>query len=553
MLTAFSRFILYGGNSYDMKKKPTLLGWFWGHGQNFLRRRFGLHEVSAPGLVDFTRHYLDKYVLEWLGIGNRGSLPKGWPADVFNTIDRIIKARGGQVAVGDLTIPAFSLNRKTALTLTTMWVAYVDFNGDSANFNAVKGLEEALEDAIARECKKELNLRVLTKPARIEIDRTDTPTITLRAKWQPYISGELSANRYICGIESTPKGDAIIDNRLDNANEYSCAYFGASGSGKTQAMTSALLSLCATTSPDSLAVIVIDPKGIDLPLDGLPHLACPVITDTNKARSAVLDVAEILKTRAERKDRAASQKRILIVVDELKYLLSQQDDDQLIDALANLAAMGRAWGISMFIGSQRGTNEYFPKRVHSQFPARWLGRMTDQSEAVFAGGAGCDAHRLPGKGSALLYEPDGIARIQSTYIGDASKDSYPAVLAEYIEDCKKRWDGAMVHWRLGEDDSGGATVQPVSSDLSAMVEDAVRRVLLEMANVRPADDDDVDLSILDTIPSDVIDAWQTAYDEAPGAFNQQRLREVYKEIVGKRLNTAKEKEVYQAFIVYAQE
>lgn len=76
----------------------------------------------------------------------------GLAGRVFNTVDRLIKARGGQVQVGDLTLPAFSLNRKTAVAFNAIWLAYVDFAGDGADFNKVQTLEEAIEDAISREC-----------------------------------------------------------------------------------------------------------------------------------------------------------------------------------------------------------------------------------------------------------------------------------------------------------------------------------------------------------------------------------------------------------------
>lgn len=555
MLTQISRFILYGKDSYDMAKKPTMSSWAWGHTQNFLRRRIGLHDVSAPGLVDFARHYADKHLLEWFGVGNRGSLPKGWPSDVFNTMDRIIRARGGMVQVGDLQVPAFTLNRKTALTLTSILVAYVDFNGDGADFNRVKGLEEALEDAISRECRKDMNIRILTKPARIEIDRLDTPTLTLKDRWGQHIDGTVQPGYYLVGIESTPKGDALVHNRLHNANEYSCVWFGASGSGKTQAMTSALLSLAATTSPEELSIIVIDPKAIDFPVDGLPHLACPIINDPSQARTAVMDVAKLLAERAKSKNRDASRKRVLLVVDEMKYLLSQQaEDEQLVNALADIGAMGRAWGISMFVGSQRATNEFFPKRIHSQIPAKWVGRVTDGNEATFASGEkSSDAHKLPGRGAGLLYEPDGIVRLQSTFIGDANKDNYPQVVAPYVKDVQKRWQGKQPHWRMGDALPSVVAVPAVMDapgNVPSMIEEAVRKVLLEMATVGPAMApvdmgtflDDETGKILDEIGDDALEQIKIEYEKDPDHFNKNRMRQA----IGRRLSTSKEAAYYEA-------
>jgi hypothetical protein len=60
----------------------------------------------------------------------------------------------------------------------------------------------------------------------------------------------------------------------------------------------------------------------------------------------------------------------------------------------------------------------------------------------------------------------------------------------------------------------------------------------------------VDSSILDTLGVEVMTALESAYDESPEAFNKQRLREVYHTVTGRRLNTEKEKKVYEAFTAY---
>jgi hypothetical protein len=571
MLIKSSRFLLYGSEQMS-KKKVSFGSALWGSAENRVRRLLGLPPVSVQRhtLTSWAKTGVQRQVIGWLGLERANALPDGFPVDVFECLDRWVQAKGGSMQIGTdgLKVPLLKLNRKSAVTLSSMWVAYVDFEHESAKWDALKAAEEALEDALSRECGQQLNVRILSKPARIEIDNPKPPMVTFKSQWGDYLDGKVGGLRYTLGVESTPAGDQVIDNRLDNSNEYSCAWFGAAGSGKTQSMTAALLSVCATTSPEELAVIVIDPKGLDFPVDGIPHLACSVVTDGAKACEIVGEVANILAQRAKSKDRAASRRRILLMVDELGYLI-QSGNAEIADNLTSIAAMGRAWGISLFIGSQRATNEFFPKSIHSNLPAKWVGRVKDSGEAVFASGqAGCDAHKLPGKGAAMLYEPTGIVRLQSAYIGDANKDNYPEIVGEFISDLQKKWAGKRPHWRLGDPDQ--PTTDPGDNSdnsgtggkpLQAMVEDSVRKVLLEMATIQPAteqpeaqesepDQPEIDTAILDNLPDGVLAALETAYDEAPERFNKSRVREAWQAATGKRPKTEKEDKIFTAFLAY---
>jgi hypothetical protein len=555
------------------KKKVSFGSALWGSAENRVRRLLGLPPVSVQRhtLTSWAKTGVQRQVIGWLGLERANALPDGFPVDVFECLDRWVQAKGGSMQIGTdgLKVPLLKLNRKSAVTLSSMWVAYVDFEHESAKWDALKAAEEALEDALSRECGQQLNVRILSKPARIEIDNPKPPMVTFKSQWGDYLDGKVGGLRYTLGVESTPAGDQVIDNRLDNSNEYSCAWFGAAGSGKTQSMTAALLSVCATTSPEELAVIVIDPKGLDFPVDGIPHLACSVVTDGARACEIVGEVANILAQRAKSKDRAASRRRILLMVDELGYLI-QSGNAEIADNLTSIAAMGRAWGISLFIGSQRATNEFFPKAIHSNLPAKWVGRVKDSGEAVFASGqAGCDAHKLPGKGAAMLYEPTGIIRLQSAYIGDANKDNYPEIVGEFISDLQKKWAGKRPHWRLGDPDQptadpgdNGDNSGTGGKPLQAMVEDAVRKVLLEMATIQPAteqpeaqesepDQPEIDTAILDNLPNSVLTALEAAYNEAPESFSAKLIRRICQEATGKEINGTKAGKIRDAFMAVA--
>lgn len=440
MLASIARLVLFGRDTYDMRKKPTPQGWAWGKLQNWLRRRLGLHDVSSPGVVDFLNHYAGDW-LQSRGMAPGDELPAGWPKRVYAVLERYVKARGGSVVVGDLQIPAFTLERRSALVLPSMWVVYVRFESPEADLGRLERAEDALEDAIARDAGEILNLRVLSKPARIEIDNPRPPIIRLADSWSTWLQAEPLL--YAVGVQSTRDGEIMQANRLSSPNSFSMAWFGASGSGKTQAMLAALLTVCATTSPADLAIVVVDPKALDFPVDALPHLACPVITDADEAREVILAFVDEMDRRVRDRDREAAQRRVLIVIDELADLLAQQVGSELTQALQRLGQKGRAWGFSMFVGSQRAVNDFFPKSVHSQIPARWVGRVRDGSEAAFASGASkCDAHKLPGKGAAMIYAPDvDGARVQSLFVAASEAADYEEQVGVFVGEIAQKWDG----------------------------------------------------------------------------------------------------------------
>lgn len=568
MLINTSRFLMFGSEAMS-KKKVTFTSALWGSTENQIRGLVGLPPISRQRhtLSSWTKQGLQRSVLNALGLDQGQRLPKGWPSDVFDTLDRYVRAKGGSMRLGDVEIPLLKLQRHTAVALSSMWVCYVDFETESANWKAVQSAEEALEDAIARECNKQLNLRILSKPARIEIDKPDVPMFTLKSRWDVYTDGRVNPGRFLVGIQSTVDGDLRLHNRLEDSNEYSCAFLGASGSGKTQAITSALLTVCAVTSPADLSVIVIDPKGLDLPVEGLPHLTIDPITDPDLASNIVLTLADEMKRRAKAKNRAASRKRILLVMDELAFLIQQDGSTgeklgPIGTALMEITEMGRAWGIHIMAGSQRATNSHFPKRILSQFPALWIGAVNDATEAAFAGGAGCDAHKLPGKGSAMYYERGSApVRIQSTYIGNANKDDYGQIVGWFVERIQTRWVGIENHW------TPGASAVNVAVALPAGAQQMVHPTVVSSPSLEePADvetvavEDDagddaatndgaVDTAILDDLDPHFMDMLRNAYDDGRERFNQRRVREVYEIYTdGKRMNTNRERAIFQAFM-----
>ncbi|MBI4193263.1 MAG: hypothetical protein HY536_01405, partial [Candidatus Colwellbacteria bacterium] len=153
---------------------------------------------------------------------------------------------------------------------------------------------------------------------------------------------------------------------------------GSTGSGKSVAIHSLITSLLYNNSPETLQLILIDPKRVELSIyRGLPHLASPVITEGKKA-IAVLRWAigemdrryerllehscrdiQSYNTKFEERGFPEGHERmpyLLIVLDELADLMTAYGRE--VEAsIVRLAQMARATGIHLVVSTQRPSVE----------------------------------------------------------------------------------------------------------------------------------------------------------------------------------------------------
>ena len=145
---------------------------------------------------------------------------------------------------------------------------------------------------------------------------------------------------------------------------------GATGTGKSVAINTLLLSLLYKHSPDMLKLILVDPKRVELSLyNGMPHLITPVIVDSKKVVNALRWAVREMEKRYERLAVSGSRDIlsfntkqaiaredlmpfIVIVVDELADLMASHGRD-VEAAIVRLAQMSRAVGIHLVISTQR--------------------------------------------------------------------------------------------------------------------------------------------------------------------------------------------------------
>jgi len=206
---------------------------------------------------------------------------------------------------------------------------------------------------------------------------------------------------------------------------------GATGSGKSVGMNGFLISLLYQNSPEDLKFIMIDPKRVELTAyNGIPHLLTPVITQADKAHSALkwavgemnrrYQVFAELKYRNIEEYNAGEPKRmhkIVIVIDELADLMMQATKKETEMVICRIAQMSRAVGIHLIIATQRPSVNVITGVIKANIPARIAFTVTNgvDSRTIIDG---IGAEDLLGMGD-MLYLPGNMnrpIRVQGVYV-----------------------------------------------------------------------------------------------------------------------------------------
>ncbi|MCM3695850.1 FtsK/SpoIIIE domain-containing protein [Microbacterium oleivorans] len=183
---------------------------------------------------------------------------------------------------------------------------------------------------------------------------------------------------------------------------------GMTGAGKSELLTSWVVSLCAAHTPAQLGLLLVDFKGgrtFDH-LEPLPHVT-GVLTDLDEATA--LRAIESLRAEVRFRERTlasvgardldeAGEKlgRLVIVVDEYAALVAAHP--VLHDLFGDLAARGRALGIHLVLAAQRA-NGVFRDAVLANAPLRIALRVADATDSRAVLGVD-DAARLSGRADA---------------------------------------------------------------------------------------------------------------------------------------------------------
>lgn len=223
---------------------------------------------------------------------------------------------------------------------------------------------------------------------------------------------------------------------------------GATGSGKSVAIHSIIMSLLFKNGPATLKMIMIDPKRVELTLyNDIPHLISPVITDGKKSlgvfRWAIAEMEnryEKLQAVGARDIKSYNKYKpsealpyLLIIVDELADLMATYGRD-IESSIVRLAQMARATGIHLVLSTQRPSVEVITGLIKANITSRMALQVASQIDSrTILDTAG--AEKLLGGGDMLFMtaELSKPKRIQGAYITEEELHE----VADFIRDNNK--------------------------------------------------------------------------------------------------------------------
>ena len=240
---------------------------------------------------------------------------------------------------------------------------------------------------------------------------------------------------------------------------------GTTGSGKSVAINTMILSLLYRLTPEECRLIMIDPKMLELSIyDGIPHLLTPVVTDPEEGgRRAEMDGArdggplpqdvEARRAQHRRLQRRASPRPrprarrspapcrpastarparpiyeqeelslepmpyIVVIIDEMADLMMVAGKD-IEGAVQRLAQMARAAGIHVIMATQRPSVDVITGTIKANFPTRISFQVTSKIDSrTILGEQG--AEQLLGQGDMLYMAGGGrIQRVHGPFVTD---------------------------------------------------------------------------------------------------------------------------------------
>ncbi len=272
---------------------------------------------------------------------------------------------------------------------------------------------------------------------------------------------EKSKSRLAIALGKTIGGEPII---VDLARMPHLLVAGTTGSGKSVAINTMILSLLYRLKPEECRLIMVDPKMLELSVyDGIPHLLTPVVTDPKKAVVALKWAVREMEDRYKKMSKvgvrnidgfnarvaeAAARGEIIsrtvqtgydhatgeaiyekeemdlsplpyivVIVDEMADLMMVAGKD-IEGAIQRLAQMARAAGIHLIMATQRPSVDVITGTIKANFPTRISFQVTSKIDSrTILGEQG--AEQLLGQGDMLYMAGGGrISRIHGPFVSD---------------------------------------------------------------------------------------------------------------------------------------
>ncbi|MDY0882044.1 DNA translocase FtsK 4TM domain-containing protein [Dongia soli] len=349
----------------------------------------------------------------------------------------------------------------------------------------------SLADDVARSMSA-VSVRIAVVPGRsvigIELPNRQRETVALRELLED--DSYQSTQAKLALVLGKDIGGAPIV--VDLARMPHLLIAGTTGSGKSVAINTMILSLLYRLTPDQCKFIMIDPKMLELSVyDGIPHLLSPVVTEPRKAVVALKWVVREMENRyrsmsklgvrnidgynqrLEQARKAGEELTrrvqtgfdpetgkpiyeeepfdlnplpfIVVVVDEMADLMLVAGKD-IEAAIQRLAQMARAAGIHIVMATQRPSVDVITGTIKANFPTRVSFHVTTKIDSrTILGETG--AEQLLGQGD-MLYMANGgrVTRVHGPFVSDREVESIVQFLKEqgepaYIEEVTAEEEG----------------------------------------------------------------------------------------------------------------
>jgi S-DNA-T family DNA segregation ATPase FtsK/SpoIIIE len=269
---------------------------------------------------------------------------------------------------------------------------------------------------------------------------------------------------------------------------------GTTGSGKSVAINTMILSLLYRLSPEQCKLIMIDPKMLELSIyDGIPHLLTPVVTDPKKAVVALKWTVREMEERYKKMSKMGVRNidgfntrvsqalekgesftrtvqtgfdrntgepifeeeelslepmpYIVVIVDEMADLMMVAGKD-IEGAIQRLAQMARAAGIHLIMATQRPSVDVITGTIKANFPTRISFQVTSKIDSrTILGEQG--AEQLLGQGDMLYMAGGGrIQRVHGPFVADEEVE-------DVVSHLKRQGTPQYLEAVTEEDESGG--------------------------------------------------------------------------------------------------
>ncbi|WP_210529241.1 DNA translocase FtsK [Rubellimicrobium arenae] len=362
-----------------------------------------------------------------------------------------------------------------------------------------------LADDIARNMSA-LSARVSTVPGRnvigIELPNDRREKVVLREILASHAFDDAQA-RLPLALGKDIGGEPVVANLAKMPH---LLIAGTTGSGKSVAINTMILSLLYKLTPEECRLIMIDPKMLELSVyDGIPHLLSPVVTDPKKAVVALKWVVGEMEERYRKMSKMGVRNIegyngrvrdalergemfsrtvqtgfdddtgdpvfeteefmpeilpfIVVIVDEMADLMMVAGKE--IEAcIQRLAQMARASGIHLIMATQRPSVDVITGTIKANFPTRISFQVTSKIDSrTILGEQG--AEQLLGQGDMLYMAGGGrITRIHGPFCSDEEVEEIVTYLKTFGP---PDYVGSVLE-EPAEESDGGAAAAPTGNE-----------------------------------------------------------------------------------------